>query len=133
MKKRLQKCLNGQVKAIFARSPKTRIFLKSARGNQEKFFKNRPKSSPRLNGPNSTLVKIELSSKLYAFKVQRLENIAVQTAAQKVPEWPSYGNFREVIQNPHFLKKRNFPKVFRKFPNGQVMAIFARSPKTRIF
>ena len=61
-----------------------------------------------------------LSSKKYAFKVQRLENILVETAAPKVPEWPSYGNFREVIQNPHFLKKRNggtkenFLKIFQK-------------------
>ena len=29
----------------------------------------------------------------------------VQKAAPKVPEWPSYGNFGEVPQNPHFLKK----------------------------
>ena len=61
-----------------------------------------------------------LSSKLHAFKVQRLENILVQTAAPKVPEWPSYGNFREVIQNPHFLKKckggtkGNFSKIAQK-------------------
>ena len=46
-----------------------------------------------------------LSSNLYAFKVQTLENILAQTAAPKVPEWPSYGNFGEVIQNPHFLKQ----------------------------
>ena len=46
-----------------------------------------------------------LSSNLYAFKVQALENILAYTAAPKVPEWPSYGNFREVIQNLHFLKK----------------------------
>ena len=26
-------------------------------------------------------------------------------AAPKVPEWPSYGNFCKVTQNPHFLKK----------------------------
>ena len=26
-------------------------------------------------------------------------------AAEKVPEWPSYGNFCKVTQNPHFLKK----------------------------
>ena len=26
-------------------------------------------------------------------------------AAPKVPEWPSYGNFGKVTQNPHFLKK----------------------------
>ena len=44
-----------------------------------------------------------LSSNLYKFKVQTLENILAQTAAPK--EWPSYGNFREVIENPHFLKK----------------------------
>ena len=46
-----------------------------------------------------------LPSNLYAFKVQTLENILAQTAAPNVLEWPSYGNFREVIQNPHFLKK----------------------------
>ena len=117
-----------------------------------------------------------LSSNLYKFKVQTLENILAQTAAPK--EWPSYGNFREVIENPHFLKKckggtrgnffknrsKSKPRLkgrkallrkgyypliimhlraktgddFRakrlwKCPNGQVMAILARSPKTRIF
>ena len=46
-----------------------------------------------------------LSSNLYEFKVQTLENILAQTAAPNVPEWPSYGIFREVIQNRHFLKK----------------------------
>ena len=37
--------------------------------------------------------------------MQRLEKILAQTAALKVPEWPSYGNFRKVTQNPHFLQK----------------------------
>ena len=46
-----------------------------------------------------------LPSNLYAFKVQTLENILAQTAAPNVLEWPSYGNFCEVTQNPHFLKK----------------------------
>ena len=61
-----------------------------------------------------------LSSNLYALKLQRLEKILAQTAAPKVPEWPSYGNFREVIQNPHFLKKckwgtkGNFSKIAQK-------------------
>ena len=61
-----------------------------------------------------------LSSNFIAFKVQTLENIFAQTAAPKVPEWPSYGNFREVIQNPHFLKKckrgtkGNFSKIAQK-------------------
>ena len=49
-KQRLQRCSNGQVMAIFGKSPKTRIFLKKQRGDQEKLnlnFKNRPKSTPR--------------------------------------------------------------------------------------
>ena len=58
-----------------------------------------------------------LSSNLYAFKVQTLQNILAQTAAPKVPEWPSYGNFREVIQNPHFLKK------FKKGTKGNFLKI----------
>ena len=61
-----------------------------------------------------------LSSNLNAFKVQTLETILAQTAAPNVPEWPSYGNFHEVIQNPHFLKKckagtkGNFSKIVQK-------------------
>ena len=61
-----------------------------------------------------------LSSNLYAFKVETLENILAQTGAPKEPEWPSYGNFHEVIQNPHFLKKckggtkGNFSKMVEK-------------------
>ena len=46
-----------------------------------------------------------LSSNLYPLIVQRREKILARKAAPKVPEWPRYGNFREVIQNPHFLKK----------------------------
>ena len=61
-----------------------------------------------------------LSSNLYAFKVQTLENILAQTAAPKVPEWPSYANFRKLTQKPHFLKKckrgtkGNFSKIAQK-------------------
>ena len=61
-----------------------------------------------------------LSSNFFAFKVQTLENIFGQKAAPKEPEWPSYGNFREVIQNSHFLKKckggtkGNFSKSVQK-------------------
>ena len=52
--------------------------------------------------------------------MQRREKILAQTAALKVPEWLGYGNFRKVIQNPHFLKKckrgtkRNFLKIAQK-------------------
>ena len=41
-------------------------------------------------------------------------------AAPKVPEWPSYCDFRKVTQNPHLLKKckretkLNFSKIAQK-------------------
>ena len=37
--------------------------------------------------------------------MQRLNKSLAQKAAPKRPEWPSYGNFRNVTQDPHFLKK----------------------------
>ena len=52
--------------------------------------------------------------------MQRLDTILVQKAAPKVPEWPGYGNFCKVTQNPHFLKKckggtkENFSKIAQK-------------------
>ena len=61
-----------------------------------------------------------LSSNLYALKVHRVDKILAHKAALKVPEWPSYGNFCKVTQNPHFLKKckggtkGNFSKIVQK-------------------
>ena len=58
-----------------------------------------------------------LSSYLHALIAPRLEKILAKTAAPKVPEQPSYGNFEKVTQNPHFLKKYkggtkgNFSKI----------------------
>ena len=52
--------------------------------------------------------------------MQRLKKILAQKAAPKLPEWPSYGNFRKVTQDPHFLKKckggtkGNFSKIAQK-------------------
>ena len=43
-------------------------------GDQGKFFKIRPKGSPRFKGPS-------------------VEKILAKTAALKVPEMPSFGNF----------------------------------------
>ena len=65
-------------------------------------------------------MQIQLSSNKYALIVQRLDKILKETAATKVPEWPGYGNFRKVTQNPHFLKKckggtkGNFSKIAQK-------------------
>ena len=42
-RRRLQNCPNGEVMAIFARSPKTRILWKSAKGGPREFFQKSPK------------------------------------------------------------------------------------------
>ena len=61
-KQRLQKCKNGQVMAIFARSPKTLIFRKSARAGPREIFQKSHKKEPSLKILKSTLAKITLSS-----------------------------------------------------------------------
>ena len=61
-KQRLQKCPNGQVIAIFARSTKTRIFWKSAKGGPREIFKKSPKRMPSLKRPKSTVTQMALSS-----------------------------------------------------------------------
>ena len=73
---------------------------------------------PSLKRPKSTLAQMELSSNLYALKVQRLDKILAHKAAPKVPEWPSYGNFCQVTQTRIFLKsaKGGPRKIFRKSP-----------------
>ena len=63
---------------------------------------------------------MSLSCKLYPLIMQRLKKSLAQKAAPKRPEWPSYGNFRNVTQEPHFLKKcnggtkGNFSKIAQK-------------------
>ena len=114
-KQRLQKCPNGQVTTIFARSPKPRIFGKSAKGGPRKIFQESPKKWPSLQKAQITLAQMAL-----ALIVQRLEKILAQKAVPKGPEWPSYSNLGNVTQNPHFLKKckggtkRNFSKIAQK-------------------
>ena len=57
---------------------------------------------PSLKRPKSTLAQMAFSSNSYALKVQRLDKVLVHKAAPKVPEWPSYGNFRQVTQTRIF-------------------------------
>ena len=37
--------------------------------------------------------------------MHRLKKILAQKAVKKLPQWPSYGNFRKVTKDPHFLTK----------------------------
>ena len=75
---------------------------KKERGDQGKFFKNLPKSRPRLKGPKAL------------FRKWHYHLISMHLRAKTGKDFGA--------------KNR-----LQKFPNDQVMAIFARSPKTRIF
>ena len=75
---------------------------KERRGDQGKFFKNRPKTSPRLKGPKALWHK--LHSPLISMHL-------------KSQDWRRF--WRE--------------QRLQKYPNDQVMAIFAKSANTRIF
>ena len=119
-KHRLQNCPNGQVITIFARSPKTRIFCKSAKGGPRKFFKTRPKSSPRLKGPKGHWRKWHYPLIFLLFKVQTLENIFAQTAAPEVPNGQVMGIFARSFKTRILWKsakggpKEIFQKSFKK-------------------
>ena len=73
--------------------PKTAFSEKVQGGGRGEIFQRSPKQQPSLKKANSTLAEMALSFNSYAVKLQRLENILGQTAAPKVLEWPSYGNF----------------------------------------
>ena len=105
---------------FFKRSPKSCIFWKSANGGPRETFQKSPKKMPSLKRPKSALAQMEISSYLYALKVQRLDKILAHKAAPKVPEWPSYGNFRKVTQT----------RIFLKSAKGGPREIFRKSPKT---
>ena len=94
--------------------PKAPFCEKVQRRDQGNFLKNHTKSSPPFKNP--TAQQMALSSNQYALVVQRMEKILAQKAVPKGPEWPSYGNFGKVTQNPHFLKKcKGGPKdIFQK-------------------
>ena len=86
-------------------------------------FQKSPKTQASFETAKSALAQMALSSNQYALKVQRLQMILALTTAPKVPEWPSYGNFRKVTQIPHFRKKckggpgKIFQKLLKKQPS----------------
>ena len=82
--------------------PKPAFSEKVQRGDQKKFFKNRPKRFPRLKGTKA---------------LWRKWHFPLFSMHLKCKDWKA------------FWRKQ----WLQKCPNGQVRAIFARSPKTRIF
>ena len=73
--------------------PKPAFSKKVQRGEQEKFFKNRPKSSPRLKGLKALLHKCYYPPISMRLKGKDWKRFWGKKAAPKTPGWPSYGNF----------------------------------------
>ena len=92
----------AQLWQFLQRHPKPAFSEKVQRGDQEKFFKNRPKRSLRLKGPKALCRKWHYPPTTMLLRCKDFETF-----------W--------------------FKQRLQKFPNGQVMAIFAKSFKTRIF
>ena len=97
--------------------PKPAFSKKAQRGDQEKFFKNRPKKTPRLTGLKALWRKWHYRLISMHLKCKDWKRFWRKRRLQRVPEWPSYCNFFKVTQNPHFLKKfkggtmGNFSKI----------------------
>ena len=86
----LQKCPNGRVISIFARSPYPAFPEKVQRGDQRKFFKNRPKSRPRLKRLKALWRKwhyppISMHLECKDWRISRCKQ-----RLQTVPKWPSH-------------------------------------------
>ena len=138
--------------------PKLAFSEKVQRGDQGKFFKNRPKSSPRLRTPKKYFVANSGSKSVRMGKLWQLSQGHPKPAFSEKVQRGDQGKFVKNrpkssprLKGPKALwRKWHYPlismhlncKDWRRFsrkqqlqkcPNGQVMAIIARSPKTRIF
>ena len=100
--------------------PKPEFSKKVQTGDQKKFFKNRPKSSPGLKALKALWCKWRYRRISMHLKCKDWKRFWRKKRLQRVPEWPSYCNFGKVIQNPQFLKKckggtkRNVSKIAQK-------------------
>ena len=75
---KLQQFLQGHPNPAFSE--------KVQKGDQGKFFKNRPKKRPRLKGPKALWRKWHYPLISMHLNCKDLKNILAQTAAPKVPE-----------------------------------------------
>ena len=167
---KLWQFLRGHSKSAFSE--------KLQRGDQGKFFKNRPKSKPRLKGRKALLCKWHYPLIIMHLRAKTGEDFGANSGS-KSARMAKLWQFRQGHPKPAFCEKvqredeekflKNRPKsslllkgpkaLFRKLyypqtsmvlmrkdctrfwrktrlqkcPNGEVIAIFARSPKTCIF
>ena len=91
--------------AIFAKSPKTRIFLKNAKKGPRKTFKRIAYKVALSSKPKSTLTQTALSSNYYAVKVQRLEKVLRHKSGSKSAPMAKLWQFLQGHLEPAFSEK----------------------------
>ena len=102
---------------MFCKVTQNQHFLKQCKGETKRNCSKIAQKVALVSKAQKHSGAIALFFDSYALNLQRLEKILAKTAARKVPEQPSYGNFGKVTQNPHFLKKYkggtkgNFSKI----------------------
>ena len=100
--------------------PKPAFSEKVQRGDQGKFFKNRPKRYPRLKGPNALWRKWHYPLISKHLKCKDWNCFRRKQRLQRCSNGQVMAIFGKVTKNPHFLKKskgetkRNFLKIAQK-------------------
>ena len=104
-------------------------FLKKCKGGTKGNFSKIAQKVALVWKANSTLAQMSLSSTLYPRVMRTLKKILAQKAAPNMPEWPSYGNFGKVTQNPHFLKKEQRRDQGKFVKNRPKSSLTLKGPK----
>ena len=128
-KRWLQNCSNGQVMAIFARSSKTLIFLKSAKGGPREMFQKSPKKQPSFERLKRTLAQMALSSIQYALKGKRLQKILGQKRGSKTARMAKLSQFRQGHPEPAFSEKMQRGDQGKFFKNRPKSKSRLKGPK----
>ena len=90
---------------FFQGHPKPAFSVKVQRGDQGKFFKNRPKSSPRLKGPKARWRESHYPLICTHLKCKHWKTYWCKQRLQKCPDRQVMAIFCKVTQHPHFVKK----------------------------
>ena len=120
------------------RHPKAAFSEKVQTGDQGKFFKNRPKKSPRLKGPKALWRKWHYPLISMPLNGENWKTLWRKQRLQKCPNGQVMAIFARSPKSRIGVESESGEDLgtnsgSKKGPNGEVMAIFGRSPKTCIF
>ena len=116
---RLQKCPNGRVMANFGRSPQSRIFWKSAKGELKEIFQISPKKMSSFKRPKSTLAQWQCPLISMHLKCKHWRRFRHNQRLKKGPSGEVIAIFGKSFKTC----------LFRKSAKGRPKEVFQKSPK----